>query len=121
MQSFGVFVPRVALSPQRGTEGHRKLFAVRPEATLSRCKLQRVPSYSYRATKIDIDKRDSEAGLEVSCRIRSAGDGIHGAVGFRVMSVHHPSRLENRTGSIQLPFRIRCIRQGMAQYSALRP
>jgi hypothetical protein len=35
--------------------------------------------------------------------------------------VHHPSRLENRTGSIQLPFRTRCIRQGMAQYSALRP
>jgi hypothetical protein len=52
------------------------------------------------ASKIDIDKRDSGAGLEVSCRIRSAGDGTHSAVALRVMSVHWPSRLENRTGSI---------------------
>ena len=79
-----------------GNRGAQGTLAVRSAHTLSRCNLQRLASDSrqYQATKIDI-KRDSAAGLEVSCRIHFAvscpqGSYFKGNVGAPV------SRLENR-------------------------
>lgn len=68
----------------RGAQRSPGSFGRTLAATLTRCKLQRLTLDSQdRAPKIDFDKRDSGGGLEVSCRIRSAGDGTHGAIGFK--------------------------------------
>ena len=62
----------------------------------------RLPSDSsqYQTTKIDTDERDNRAGLEVSCRIRSAGDGTHGAVGFKGNVGAPALQAGQRTGSV---------------------
>jgi hypothetical protein len=51
--------------------------------------------------KIDVDKRDSEAGLEVSCRNRFAGARHSACRGFlRVMPAHQATSL----GSVPAAF-----------------